>query len=393
MRIVTISQRPPRESGKGDQHLLYHRIKALLSDGHEVHSIFFKENTRDYKETVRDIKLLGVVVHEVEFSIALSVVSVFLSIFTKEMPFQCAIFTSRKFQKKLEETVQKYEPALLYISFIRVLFNAKNIKIRKSIDLIDSLSLNYSRREVKLKLFSKKIISLEMNRIIKLEKNIFNFADIASVVSNIDKKWIENGRIKVIPLGVDTDKFRPCLKKFDKFSIIFSGNLSYSPNRQAIFWFLENCWEKVLGSHPKIQLVLAGRVNASDARRYMSYANISITGEIGSIAEVIMRGDIAIAPMQSGAGMQNKILEAMSCGLPVVASSLGLGDIRATDLQNIIVADDPEKFIHSIDFLIKDRTKRVEIGVAARNFVESNYSWKRSNHYFIENILPNEEIN
>jgi glycosyltransferase involved in cell wall biosynthesis len=253
--------------------------------------------------------------------------------------------------------------------------------------MIDSMSMNYHRIRFKYNIILSLIFTLEAKRIKLLEKKIFNYADKVSVVSNIDKIWIDNNKIYVFPLGVDTVKFHPSSHKNSSLTIIFSGNLSYKPNEQAVLWFLENCWMKILDLHPNIILVLAGRVGSFEIRKFNKYKNIVITGEVAFIEDYIKKADIAIAPMQCGSGMQNKILEAMSCGLAVVSTPLGMGDIKAKNNYNIILAECPNKFIKSIDYLIKNKKRRNEIGAAARKLILDNYSWEKSNMIFFDHIL------
>jgi glycosyltransferase involved in cell wall biosynthesis len=388
VNIITASQKVPIENGSGDQHLLFNRIKALINSGHVIDAVFFKENTFNYTNSVNILIKLGVNVHEINYSYTEAFINLIKFFFIKEIPFQSAIFISKKYKKKINEIVNNNDVSLIYVSFIRILFNTIDTNTLRYLDMIDSMSLNYHRNKVKHNIILRLIFTLESKRIKRLEKKIFNYADKVSVVSNIDKKWINNNKIQVLPLGVDSVKFHPSSHKNSTLTIIFSGNLSYEPNRQAVVWFLEHCWLEILSLNPHVQLVLGGRISPSDAKEFIKWKNVLVTGEVSSIAGCIMLADIAIAPMQSGAGMQNKILEAMSCGLPVVCTSLGMGDIRAFNLVNIILADSPLDFIRSIDFLLKNKKRRDELGNAARNFIENNYSWENSNMKFINKILP-----
>jgi glycosyltransferase involved in cell wall biosynthesis len=393
VNIITISQKIPKENGSGDQHLLYHRIKALVEEGHIVYSIFFKENTESYKNSIEKLVLLGINLNEINYSYFTAFINFFRHLFTKDIPLQCSIFISKNYKKKIDDIVIKYDVSFIYISFIRVLFNAKSTKAVKYLDMIDSLSLNYHRKSYKFNILLRFLFAIEEHRIRLLEKNIFKYANKVSLVSSIDKKWIDHDQIKLIKLGVDTNVFYPSTQKNSKLTIIFSGNISYEPNKQAVVWFLERCWLEILALNPHVQLVLGGRIRPSDVIRFNKWKNVVVTGEVSSIAGCIMLADIAIAPMQSGAGMQNKILEAMSCGLPVVCTSLGMGDIRASNSVNIILAECPLEFIRSIDSLLKNKKRRDELGKAARKFIENNYSWEISNMKFINEILPKKVFN
>jgi len=96
---------------------------------------------------------------------------------------------------------------------------------------------------------------------------------------------------------------------------------------------------------------------------------------------------VAIAPMQSGSGMQFKILEAMACGVPVVASTLGLGDIAAVDGKNILLADTPGLFTESVISLLQSEELREKVGNSGMYYVTQNHSWDALNQHFEQSVI------
>ena len=392
MNIISISQRVPMNSGKGDQHLTFHRIKALISHGNHVHAIFFKGKGSSYLSAIRKLEELGVEVHPVIFSYRHAIINLIRNFFDRKIPYQCLIYTSEIYKKKLKELVKAKSPCIVYCSFIRVLLNAEGFSKICYLDMIDSLSLNYSRKLPNLSFLIRKIYTEEFLRLVIFEKTIFKYAQKVSLVSKLDKDWIGKDEIQVIPLGVDANKFKPSELKHQMLSILFSGNIDYYPNAEAIRWFLDFCWQDIVVLNPNAQLIIAGRGKNPDISKYANKCNVIFTGEVSSMADIIKMGDIAIAPMKSGAGMQNKILEAMSCGLPVIATNLGIGDICVTDGLNIVLAETSQQFISAIDILLKNKNKRNQIGFFAREFIENNYSWDTSNAKFIQNFFHNWEF-
>ena len=105
---------------------------------------------------------------------------------------------------------------------------------------------------------------------------------------------------------------------------------------------------------------------------------MNVTGFVDSMPRALMSAQVCVAPMQSGSGMQFKILEAMACERPVVTTTLGLGSINAEHGEEILVADSPEMFSRHVLNLLKNPDRAARIGSRARQFVEKHHSWSHS---------------
>lgn len=100
----------------------------------------------------------------------------------------------------------------------------------------------------------------------------------------------------------------------------------------------------------------------------------------------ICQSSVAIAPMQSGAGMQNKILEAMSCGVPVVTTSLGLGSIGVFGESFVLVADSASEFADSVLHLLSDSSLRARLGSCSRDYILRNHDWNSIGKRFVSSL-------
>jgi glycosyltransferase involved in cell wall biosynthesis len=114
---------------------------------------------------------------------------------------------------------------------------------------------------------------------------------------------------------------------------------------------------------------------------------VTVTGRVPSLASVINAARVSIAPMQSGSGMQFKILEAMACGVPVVVSTLGLGDIAAEINKDFLLADTPDSFVQAILSLLQSEELREKIGNAGWQFVKKHHTWDMLNADFEQSII------
>jgi len=160
--------------------------------------------------------------------------------------------------------------------------------------------------------------------------------------------------------------------------------MNYGPNAEAASWFCEKCWPDINRRNHKAKFVICG-ANPSSAVQSLAttYSNVTVTGRVESIAAELGKSWISIAPMQSGAGIQNKILEAMSCGLPVITTPLGRGSIAAEPGSEIMVADDPADFTEHVLTLLENPNLRHLVGSRARSYVSKNHDWTAIGHSFV----------
>ena len=180
------------------------------------------------------------------------------------------------------------------------------------------------------------------------------------------------------------DKYDKPICSIKKKRVIgFTGNMFYYPNIDAVLWFINNCWNKLKEYHSDLELWIVGRNPDYKILNFDKKNSIFIFSNVDSILDFLNENIlISIAPMQSGSGMQFKILEAFSVNVPVVSTTLGLGDIKALDKESIILGNTPNEFIDSILFLLDSDSLRKSISENAKYVLEENYSWT-----YIDSIL------
>jgi glycosyltransferase involved in cell wall biosynthesis len=394
MNILAISTRIPAPGRKGDQVVAFYRLAHLVKRGHSVRLICFGDNfKRDDLDARTSLQALGIHVVLIKWSPFEAFFNLFLAIPNTAMPFQVALFKSRIFSAEVSTAIDSFKPDLLYCITIRV---SQNIPIKYSefvIDFIDSMILNFSRRKNTGGFFEKFIYSLELSRLKKFEINLANMSRRSFVVSELDRRAIGSEKIHVTPLGIDLNQFfKRDIIIYDPV-IVFSGNMSYQPNIDAVVWFLKNCWNKLKSENSNIRFIITGSDPHSQILELSSGdPNILVTGRVTSIADVLRTAMIAVAPMQSGSGMQFKILEAMACGVPVIATTLGLGNINASVGNDLFVSDTPDEFVQTIIKLIEDFSLRQRVGESGRNFVFRSHSWSALNSIFETRLIESLDL-
>jgi sugar transferase (PEP-CTERM/EpsH1 system associated) len=177
--------------------------------------------------------------------------------------------------------------------------------------------------------------------------------------------------------GVDTEYFSP-LRSYDnpyaegEQALVFTGAMDYWPNVDAVKWFAQNVLPRVRAAVPNARFYIVGSRPVPEVLALAGEA-IVVTGTVPDVRPYVAHCVAAVAPLRIARGIQNKVLEAMAMGRPVVSSKQAFEGIDATPGRELIVADAPEEYADSVIALL--RNPDPTMGQAARASVERRYSW------------------
>lgn len=200
--------------------------------------------------------------------------------------------------------------------------------------------------------------------------------------------------IEVVPNGVDLEHFAFCRQEHrHRNRVVFSGKMSYHANVTAALHLVNDIMPLVWAQHPDAEVWLVGKDPAPVLRALaekqasgtatsplVAHADVPtrrvvVTGEVPAMQDYIQAASVAVAPLLYGAGIQNKVLEAMACGAPVVASPQASQSLAALSGQDFLLASTASEFAAAILSLLDSPDLRAEVGRAGRRFVETNHSW------------------
>jgi sugar transferase (PEP-CTERM/EpsH1 system associated) len=184
-------------------------------------------------------------------------------------------------------------------------------------------------------------------------------------------------KAEVVPNGVDTEHFAPEGAVRRPARLVFTGKMGYMPNAQAVLWFAENVLPGLQGKFADLEFVIVGKDPSPAVRKLDELAGVSVTGYVDDTRPHVDCSSVAVAPMQIAVGVQNKVLESMAMGLPVVTTPIA-AQALGTDCPGIVQCRTAEDMIVQICRLIEHPDNAAEIGRLGREEVKTRFSWQAS---------------
>jgi glycosyltransferase involved in cell wall biosynthesis len=180
--------------------------------------------------------------------------------------------------------------------------------------------------------------------------------------------------VRVVPNGVNCPAEPDPTGRREPL-IVLTGAMSFPPNEQAARYLVRVIWPRVRRMVPTAQLALVGADPTVRVRQLANEPNVTVTGRVQDLNTWLRRARAATAPLLSGTGLKNKILEACGQACPVVATSLAVGGIPAGEDNGILVADHPVAFAEHLVHLLVEPGYAEELGRAAALMVKEQFSW------------------
>lgn len=183
-------------------------------------------------------------------------------------------------------------------------------------------------------------------------------------------------RTVVIPNGVDSRRFAPDpTTRRDTNLVVLAGDLAYGPNVEAARRLALQIFPLLRELRPEVRLVLAGRNPASSVRS-LAQPGVRVVADPPDLQPWLAKAGVVACPMASGTGMKNKVLEAMACAAPIVATPLACQGLAVRDGQHLMVAKDDDAFAGAVARLLAEPALASGIGAAARRYVEQHHRWE-----------------
>lgn len=381
MKLVFLCQRVPWPPDRGDRITTWHFLQHLLARGAKVSVGCFREEPRD-DDGVAFLQARCDEVVAPRLDRRRRKVASLRGLLAGEaltLPF----FRHRALQAAVRRWVSPQRPDLIWVyssSMAQYVLDAPaRVKVMQFAELDSDKWLQYARVAGPI---GRWIYGREARRLLAFEDRVARAFDVSFVVSDVEKELFAR-RIPgvvphVLPNGVDVGHFTSRGDgERDPHTAVFTGVMDYEPNVDGVCWFVARCWPALRARFTDAKLLIVGSRPVPKVQALAREPGVTVTGRVETTPPWFDRAAVAIAPLRLARGVQNKVLEALSMGLPVVASpqaAQGLGDVPPGTL---VTADGEDATIAAVGDLFADPTRARRTGGAAAAWVRAHWRWER----------------
>jgi sugar transferase (PEP-CTERM/EpsH1 system associated) len=223
---------------------------------------------------------------------------------------------------------------------------------------------------------------LEGKKMVREEKRLARLFDLCTATTRAEWETLEAYKTGVatdwFPNGVDHAYFAPDGKDYDPNTICFVGRMDYYPNQECMIDFCANVLPRIQARRPRTRLRIIGADPSPAIRRLGDLPGVTVTGSVPDVRPYLNRSALMVAPLNIARGTQNKILEAMASGVPVVTSRVAAGGVDAAGGEHFLAANTYADHAAAVLRILEDRNERQRLAIAGRDRMLSHHDWGRS---------------
>ena len=392
-RILVISQRVPYPPNKGEKIRTFHQIECLMSEGFKVDVSCSLEDERDQQHLNElDKKING---HTQGFSYPEAKWWRLLKGLISSKSLSEANFFNEQLQKWLVQRVAEHHYCAVLFTASSLYPYALALQENNSIqhfapptiliDFMDVDSDKWQQYATQSHWPMRLIYSREAKLVRQLEKKCVDIADRVFLIAEAEievfnKTIMASPNVVELGNGIDAHVFAPLSKGNNQnaidYNVLFTGVMDYKPNIDAVMWFAKEIWPNVLARFPDATFTIAGMNPVDNVKKLAEHPSIEVTGFVDDIMPYYHRASAFVAPFQIARGVQNKVLQAMSCGLAVVTTPMGAEGILCRHEDNVLIARHADEFAVALINTLDSSALAEQLASSARQTILKHYSWE-----------------
>ena len=389
MDILFLSHRFPYPPTRGDKIRSFNMVKYLHETGHKVTvaSLARSQEEADACHGIRDYCDEYILC---EVRNPFQAARMGLRLLTSE-PSSMGFFYSSKLQKQVNRLLaEKNFDLIVVFSSTAAQYVSHVSHIPKFLDFCDM----DSQKWLAFAKFKKWPISigyhLEGTKMERAERKLCLQFDLCSCATDFEVDTLEGYGTGVasafFPNGVDFDFFTPGEADYQRHSISFVGRMDYYPNEECVLSFCQDIFPRILEKYPAATFTVIGACPPPNIMALNSLPGVTVTGTVDDIRTYVRKSAVMVTPLEIARGTQNKILEGMAMGVPVISSRTAARGVDAVVGEHILAATTADEYVAHITRIFDDEGERDRLAKAGRERVTTHHNWPRAMKLFNDAI-------
>lgn len=378
LNLLFLANRVPYPPYRGDKLKIYNLARRLATR-HRLVLLCFTEDGAE-EQYRAELEAIFAEVHFVHQPKWRSVLNGIRGLWQQE-PFQVLYFHAPEMQRATNQLLRSQHFDAVHIQHLRMApYMASCRSVPRILDLPDAFSLYWKRRqEVKGNPVRRWLERIEQQRVYRYEKQMLGQFNLSLVCSPEDLKYLctEHGltNLRLLPNGVDLDTFTTAEHDYSLAQdVLFTGNMDYAPNVDAVVYFKETIFPIIKKQVPSARFIIAGQ-RPVPAVLALQDADTVVTGFVKDMAAMYQTASVVVAPLRFGAGTQNKVLEAMAMGVPVVCSNIGFNGLGIASGEGAYMELDASDFANRVIELLQSAPMRQQVGTLGSATIRKRFDW------------------
>jgi sugar transferase (PEP-CTERM/EpsH1 system associated) len=375
VKILLLTQRVPYPPNRGDKITTWRLVERMKRE-HEVTIIAFAHDEADLAAS-RALEELGVrciaVPHNERAKKVLS-----LPLLLTAKPLTLGVYGSRALQAEVDRIAPLVDVAYAFSSSMGAFLLPHKLPWIMHFAELDSdkwrqyarkkgfpMRYVYEREWLTLLVFERKLAAASRTNVFctPLEERVF-------------QREIPGRPSAVLRNGVDLEYYQPAPGEAEPGHLVFVGVMDYYPNVDGCVHFVHKILPLVRERHPETRFTIVGSRPNREVQRLAEVPGVEVTGFVDDTRTYLRKTAVSVAPLRIARGIQNKVLEALAMGLPVVGTESATQGVEGQPGRDYLRADSAEDQARAICELLSDREKARNLGQRGRRFVEGNYDWE-----------------
>ena len=383
--ITVVSQRVPYPPNKGEKLRTYHQVEFLTQLGYHVDVLCLGESEQDHADAnaLREKLNISVTVYPLSHKVLR-----YSWALLHRQAVSVGAFYSSALQKEVNARLRGGCDALLLSasSLGYYVFNAPHYHARTCalfMDMMDVDSDKWRQYAVSSSFPMRAVYTRESKKINALEARANAEFDDTFLIADEEVRLFAqtvsaHKPVNVLGNGLDFSAFFPATTPTTKVNFLFTGVMDYKPNVDAVMWFVEYCWPAIKQRLPGATFTVGGMNPTKDIKQLAERDEaVYVTGFVDDMLPYFHKATAFVAPFRLARGVQNKVLQAAACKLPVITTSMGAEGISYASENTMFIADDVGAFTDACVRCVKEADTAQQKAASAFNALHNTYSWQQ----------------